>query len=242
MTGERWLIVGLGNPGPGYAANRHNAGYMVADVLAARAGAGFRAGKFQAAVAEGRLAGQPVTLGKPLTFMNLSGGPVAGLCRYYRVPPGRLLVIHDELDIPFGTIRLKQGGGDNGHNGLRSVTASLGTREYYRLRFGIGRPPGRMDPAVFVLRDFSAAERKELPFLLDRARRRGGGPARRGARGRPERLPRCRSRDGQQRRRGGWRRCLTRAARPLATTLSGASVRPGRRQNASLAKAGRSAN
>jgi PTH1 family peptidyl-tRNA hydrolase len=169
MTGERWLIVGLGNPGPGYAANRHNAGYMVADVLAARAGAGFRAGKFQAAVAEGRLAGQPVTLGKPLTFMNLSGGPVAGLCRYYRVPPGRLLVIHDELDIPFGTIRLKQGGGDNGHNGLRSVTASLGTREYYRLRFGIGRPPGRMDPAAFVLRDFSAAERKELPFLLDRA-------------------------------------------------------------------------
>jgi PTH1 family peptidyl-tRNA hydrolase len=94
---------------------------------------------------------------------------VAGLCRYYRVPPGRLLVIHDELDIPFGTIRLKQGGGDNGHNGLRAVTASLGTREYNRLRFGIGRPPGRMDPAVFVLRDFSAAERKELPFLLDRA-------------------------------------------------------------------------
>ena len=146
MTGERWLIVGLGNPGPGYAANRHNAGYMVADVLAARAGAGFRAGKFQAAVAEGRLAGQPVTLGKPLTFMNLSGGPVAGLCRYYRVPPGRLLVIHDELDIPFGTIRLKQGGGDNGHNGLRSVTASLGTREYYRLRFGIGRPRGGWTP------------------------------------------------------------------------------------------------
>ena len=101
--------------------------------------------------------------------MNLSGGPVAGLARYYRIPAGRLVVIHDELDIPFGTIRLKQGGGDNGHNGLRAVTASLGTREYYRVRFGIGRPPGRMDPAVFVLRDFSAAERKELPFLLDRA-------------------------------------------------------------------------
>jgi peptidyl-tRNA hydrolase, PTH1 family len=169
MTGERWLIIGLGNPGPGYAGNRHNAGYMVADVLAARAGARFRAGKFRAGVAEGRLAGQPVTLGKPLTFMNLSGGPVAGLAGYYRVPAAQLVVIHDELDIPFGTIRLKRGGGDNGHNGLRSVTASLGTREYYRIRFGIGRPPGRMDPAVFVLRDFSAAERKELPFLLDRA-------------------------------------------------------------------------
>jgi peptidyl-tRNA hydrolase, PTH1 family len=169
MTGERWLVAGLGNPGPGYAASRHNAGYMVADVLAERIGAGFRAGKFQAAVAEGRLAGQPVTLAKPLTFMNLSGGPVAGLCRYYRLAAGRLVVVHDELDLPFGTIRLKQGGGDNGHNGLRSVTASLGTPDYYRIRFGIGRPPGRMDPAAFVLRDFSTAERKELPLLLDRA-------------------------------------------------------------------------
>lgn len=169
MTGDRWLIVGLGNPGPGYAGNRHNAGAMVADVLAERIGARFRAGKFRAASAEGRLAGQPVTLAKPLTYMNLSGGPVAGLAGYYRIPAGRVVVIHDELDLPFGTIRLKQGGGDNGHNGLRSVTTSLGTREYYRVRFGIGRPPGRMDPAVFVLRDFSAAERKELPFLLDRA-------------------------------------------------------------------------
>jgi len=169
MTGDRWLIVGLGNPGPSYAGHRHNAGAMVADVLAERIGARFRAGKFRAAAAEGRLAGQPVTLGKPLTYMNLSGGPVAGLAGYYRIPAGQLVVIHDELDLPFGTIRLKLGGGDNGHNGLRSVTTSLGTREYYRVRFGIGRPPGRMDPAVFVLRDFSAAERKELPFLLDRA-------------------------------------------------------------------------
>jgi len=169
MTGDRWLIAGLGNPGPGYAGHRHNAGAMVADVLAGRMDARFRAGKFRAAVAEGRLAGRPVTLGKPLTFMNLSGGPVAGLAGYYRIPAGQLVVIHDELDLPFGTIRLKRGGGDNGHNGLRSVTASLGTRDYYRVRFGIGRPPGRMDPAVFVLRDFTAAERKELPFLLDRA-------------------------------------------------------------------------
>jgi peptidyl-tRNA hydrolase, PTH1 family len=169
MTGDRWLIVGLGNPGPTYAGNRHNAGYMVADELAARIGARFRAGKFQAAVAEGRLAGQPVTLAKPMTFMNLSGGPVAGLSGYYRVPASHLVVIHDELDLPFGTIRLKLSGGDNGHNGLRSVTTSLGTRDYYRIRFGIGRPPGRMDPAAFVLRDFSTAERKELPFLVDRA-------------------------------------------------------------------------
>ena len=168
-TGGRWLIAGLGNPGPDYASHRHNAGFMVADVLAGRIGARFRAGKFQAAVGDGRLAGHPVTLAKPLTYMNLSGGPVSGLGKFYKLPPGQLVVIHDELDIPFGAIRLKLGGGDNGHNGLRSISASLGTREYYRVRFGIGRPPGRMDPAAFVLRDFSAAERKELPFLLDRA-------------------------------------------------------------------------
>lgn len=169
MTAERWLIVGLGNPGPGYANNRHNAGCMVADVLAARMVVTFRAGKFLAAVADGRLAGLPVTLAKPLTFMNLSGGPVAGLGGFYKLPAGQIVVMHDELDLPFGTIRLKRGGGDSGHNGLRSVTASLGTREYYRVRFGIGRPPGRMDPAAFVLRDFAKPERGELPLLLDQA-------------------------------------------------------------------------
>jgi peptidyl-tRNA hydrolase, PTH1 family len=169
MTAGRWLVAGLGNPGPGYAGNRHNAGFMVADLLASRLGVRFRTGKYQAAVADGRLAGRPVTLAKPMTFMNVSGGPVAGLAGYYRLPPGQLVVIHDELDLPFGAIRLKLGGGDNGHNGLRSVTSSLGSRDYYRVRFGIGRPPGRMDPAVFVLRDFSAAERRELPLLVDRA-------------------------------------------------------------------------
>lgn len=169
MTAGRWLVAGLGNPGPGYADNRHNAGFMVADLLAIRMGVRFRAGKYQAAVADGRLAGQPVTLAKPMTFMNASGGPVAGLASYYRLPPGQLVVIHDELDLPFGAIRLKLGGGDNGHNGLRSLTSSLGSRDYYRVRFGIGRPPGRMDPAMFVLRDFSAAERKELPLLVERA-------------------------------------------------------------------------
>jgi PTH1 family peptidyl-tRNA hydrolase len=168
MADERWLIVGLGNPGAEYAGNRHNAGYFVADLLADRAGARFRGSKFRASVADGRLAGLPVTLGKPLTYMNESGGPVAALRGYYRLPVGRIVVLHDELDLPFGTIRLKLGGGDNGHNGLRSVTAALRTRDYYRLRFGIGRPPGRMDPAAFVLRDFSPAERKELPYLIDR--------------------------------------------------------------------------
>jgi PTH1 family peptidyl-tRNA hydrolase len=169
MADERWLIVGLGNPGPEYAGNRHNAGYLVADLLAGRAGARLRSGKFRAAVAGGRLAGLPVTLAKPLSYMNDSGGPVAALRDYYRIPVGRILVLHDELDLPFGTIRLKLGGGDNGHNGLRSVTAALGTRDYHRLRFGIGRPPGRMDPAAFVLRDFAPPERKELPYVIDRS-------------------------------------------------------------------------
>jgi PTH1 family peptidyl-tRNA hydrolase len=169
MTGDRWLIAGLGNPGPGYAGNRHNAGYLTADLLAARAGARFKAGKSRALTAEGRLTGQAVTIIKPLTFMNDSGVAVAGISRYNRLDTEHIMVVHDELDLPYGTIRLKRGGGDSGHHGLRSVTAHLGTPEYYRVRIGIGRPPGRMDPAAYVLRDFSAAERKELPFLLDRA-------------------------------------------------------------------------
>jgi peptidyl-tRNA hydrolase, PTH1 family len=168
MADERWLIAGLGNPGAEYAGNRHNAGFMVADVLAARMGARFRRDASGAAVATGRLAGLPVTLGKPRSYMNLAGRPVAAVRSFYKIPPDRVIIVHDELDIPFGAIRLKLGGGDNGHNGLRSVTASLGTRDYYRVRVGIGRPPGRMDPAAFVLRDFSAAERNELPGLIDR--------------------------------------------------------------------------
>lgn len=169
MTGERWLVAGLGNPGASYEGNRHNAGFLVAGVLAARTGARFRASKFRTMAAEGRLSGFPVIIVKPLTFMNDSGSAVAGLSGYYRVPPSLMVVVHDELDLPFGAVRLKRGGGDNGHNGLRSVTASLGTPDYYRVRLGIGRPPGRMDPAAYVLRDFSASERKDLPHLLDRA-------------------------------------------------------------------------
>jgi peptidyl-tRNA hydrolase, PTH1 family len=165
---ERWLIAGLGNPGSGYAGNRHNCGFMVADVLADRMRAPFKRDRSRARVAVGRLAGHPVTLAKPQTFMNLSGRPVAALRTFYKIPAEHIVVIHDELDIPFGAIRLKQGGGDNGHNGLRSVTAALGTRDYLRVRVGIGRPPGRMDPADFVLHDFSAAERKALPDVLER--------------------------------------------------------------------------
>ncbi|MGH3418501.1 MAG: aminoacyl-tRNA hydrolase [Streptosporangiaceae bacterium] len=169
MTAERWIVAGLGNPGPEYAGNRHNVGQMVTALLAERTGARFKAHRSGSDVAEGRLAEAPVTLARPRSYMNLSGKPVAVLAAFYKVPPDRLVVIHDELDVPFGTLRLKLGGGDNGHNGLRSITAALGTRDYYRVRFGIGRPPGRMDPAAFVLRDFSAAERKDLPFFIDRA-------------------------------------------------------------------------
>jgi peptidyl-tRNA hydrolase, PTH1 family len=166
---ERWLIAGLGNPGPEYAGNRHNAGFMVVDLLAERMGARFKRDRSRAAVAAGRLAGFPVTLAKPLPFMNLSGRPVAALRSFYKIPPERIVVVHDELDLPFGTLRLKQGGGDNGHNGLRSVTAALGTRDYFRVRVGIGRPPGRMDAADYVLHDFLAAERKLLPEVLERS-------------------------------------------------------------------------
>jgi peptidyl-tRNA hydrolase, PTH1 family len=169
-----WLIVGLGNPGPEYASNRHNVGFMVADLLAERVGGRFkRAGRAQAQVVEGRI-GPPgpgnrrVVLAKPMSFMNMSGGPVNALKDFYKVPVANIVAIHDELDIDYGTLRLKLGGGDNGHNGLKSMTKAFGS-EYHRVRFGIGRPPGRMQVADFVLRDFSSAERKELDWFVDRA-------------------------------------------------------------------------
>jgi PTH1 family peptidyl-tRNA hydrolase len=161
------LVVGLGNPGMRYVGNRHNVGFLVVDELAARMGGRFKSHKAGADVLEGRLEGVRVALAKPRSFMNLSGGPVVGTARFFKVPPERLVVVHDELDLPYGSVRLKLGGGENGHNGLRSITKSLGTRDYLRVRFGIGRPPGRMDPADFVLRDFSPTERKDLAFQVD---------------------------------------------------------------------------
>jgi PTH1 family peptidyl-tRNA hydrolase len=162
------LVVGLGNPGPRYVANRHNIGFLVADELADRMGGRFKSHKAGADVLEGRLDGRRVALAKPRSYMNLSGGPVVATARFYKVEPANLVVVHDELDLPFGSVRLKLGGGENGHNGLRSITKSLGTRDYLRVRFGIGRPPGRMDPADFVLRDFSGSERKDLALEIDR--------------------------------------------------------------------------
>jgi PTH1 family peptidyl-tRNA hydrolase len=172
---EVWLVAGLGNPGPAYAGHRHNVGYLVADELAARLGSPFRAHKAaRAEVIEGRL-GAPgtdaprVVLARFRCYMNESGGPLKALTTFYKIPVDRLVVVHDELDIPFGTLRVKLGGGDNGHNGLRSVRSSLGTGDFYRVRVGIGRPPGRQDVSDFVLSDYSSAERREVPFQVDRA-------------------------------------------------------------------------
>jgi PTH1 family peptidyl-tRNA hydrolase len=172
MSEDVWLVVGLGNPGPAYAGHRHNVGYLVADELADRMGSAFRAHKSgRAEVVEGRLAppgvpGPRVVLARPRGYMNESGGPVKALAAFYKVPPERIIAIHDELDIAFNTLRVKLGGGDNGHNGLRSMRGSLGTGDFYRVRAGIGRPPGRQDVADFVLSNYSTVEKKDLPFQV----------------------------------------------------------------------------
>ena len=166
---ERRLVVGLGNPGPKYAGNRHNAGFMVVDALAAAENERWKVHRANAEIVETRLGGVPVVLVKPRTYMNLSGGPVAGLARFYKVPPARIVVVHDEMDIDFGALKLKKGGGSGGHNGLKSLTASLSGPDYLRVRFGVGRPPGRMDPAGYVLRDFAGPERAELELNVERA-------------------------------------------------------------------------
>ena len=163
-----WLVVGLGNPGPDYAGNRHNVGQMVLADLADRASASFKSHKANATVAEGRTGSDAprLILAKPNSYMNLSGGPVAALLRFYKLEPSQLIVVHDELDIPFDSIRLKAGGGHGGHNGIRDIAAAIGTPDFVRVRVGIGRPPGRQPAADFVLRDFSGEERKVLPNLL----------------------------------------------------------------------------
>ena len=170
---EVWLVVGLGNPGSEYERTRHNVGQMVLDELASRAGGSFKRHKSGARVAEVRLGvlpggapGPRVVLAAPTSYMNVSGGPVAGLAKYFDVDVERVVVLHDELDIDFGAVRLKRGGGEGGHNGLRSISKSLGDKDYHRVRVGIGRPPGRQDPADFVLKEFSSTEKKDLPFLV----------------------------------------------------------------------------
>lgn len=174
-TADVWLVVGLGNPGEKYAGHRHNIGYLVTDELARRLGSPFKSHKTgRADVVEGRLGapgapGPRVVLARPRSYMNEVGGPVKALATFYKVAPDRIIAIHDELDIGFGTLRTKLGGGDNGHNGLKSMRSSLGTGDFYRVRAGIGRPPGRQEVADFVLSDYAKVERKELPFQVDSA-------------------------------------------------------------------------
>ena len=167
---EPLLVVGLGNPGENYARTRHNVGFMAADVLAARLGSKFKTHKRSGAeIVTGRLAGHAVVLAKPRCYMNESGRQVGPLAKFYSVPPADIVVIHDDLDIDFGRIRLKLGGGEGGHNGLRSAATALGTKDFQRVRIGIGRPPGRRDPAAFVLETFSATERAEVPTICAQA-------------------------------------------------------------------------
>lgn len=171
---DPWLVVGLGNPGAQYETTRHNIGYLVVDELASRMGASLaRHKKAHALAAEGRL-GLPgdqvrMVLLEPLSFMNASGGPVKAAAAFYGIAVERIIAVHDELDIPFGTLRVKFGGGDNGHNGLKSMRSALGTGDFYRVRCGIGRPPGRQDPADFVLKPWSSTERPDVPLLVDKA-------------------------------------------------------------------------
>ena len=168
MNSNTWLVVGLGNPGPGYSRNRHNIGQMVLDDLASRVGGNFKSHKSRAQILEGRLGigGPRVILAKPQTYMNLSGGPVSALSKFFDIPADHVVAVHDEIDIPFNTIKLKSGGGEGGHNGLRDMSRALGTKDYCRVRVGVGRPPGRMDTADYVLKDFPSSEAKELPFLI----------------------------------------------------------------------------
>ncbi|WP_026922418.1 aminoacyl-tRNA hydrolase [Glycomyces arizonensis] len=172
MTDSSTIVVGLGNPGPKYAANRHNVGFMVADVLAQRVGGRFAVSrKARAEVCEARLGvgGPRVVLVKPLTFMNLSGEAVGPLAQYFGIAPESVIAVHDELDIPYGQLRIKRGGGEGGHNGLRSLSKVLGSKDYARVRFGIGRPPGRQDAAAYVLKDFAKAERADLDLNIELA-------------------------------------------------------------------------
>jgi PTH1 family peptidyl-tRNA hydrolase len=171
MAYDGWIVVGLGNPGPSYEATRHNVGYLVTDELADRMSGSWKSHKTGRALAvEGRLGGMPghrVVLGRPRSYMNESGGPVSALLKFYKAEPERLIVIQDEVDLPYGDLRVKFGGGDNGHNGLKSIRKSIGTGDYFRVRVGVGRPGGRGQMADFVLGNFSSSERRELDLHVN---------------------------------------------------------------------------
>ena len=163
---DRWLVFGLGNPGDQYAKTRHNIGQMVANYLASNSK--FASHKSRTEVADIHLGQIPVTVAKSKIFMNESGAPIKALADFYKVDPSHVIVVHDELDIPFNTIRIKQGGGDNGHNGLKDITTHFSGPGYFRVRMGIGRPAGPQDPADFVLKPFASAEKKELDDFIAR--------------------------------------------------------------------------
>ena len=166
---ENTLIVGLGNPGLAYRHNRHNVGFMVADALADKLEIPLKRVKFKAQIGNGKLEDIPIIIAKPLTFMNKSGEAVAPLVRYFKVPLERLLVIHDDMDLPLGTLRMRPSGGSAGHNGMLSIFDKLGTNAIPRLRVGIGRPPGRMDPADYVLQDFPKGDEELLKMVIAQA-------------------------------------------------------------------------
>jgi len=166
---ENTLIVGLGNPGLAYRHNRHNVGFMVADALANKLEIPLKRVKFKAQIGNGKLEDIPIIIAKPLTFMNKSGEAVAPLVRYFKVPLERLLVIHDDMDLPLGTLRMRPSGGSAGHNGMLSIFDKLGTNAIPRLRVGIGRPPGRMDPADYVLQDFPKSDEELLKMVIAQA-------------------------------------------------------------------------
>ncbi len=169
MSEDLFLIVGLGNPGPRFARNRHNVGFQVVDLLAHQHHLVFQRAEFRAAVAAGALADRRVLLAKPQTFMNLAGQAVAPLARFYKIPLSQILVLYDELDLPLGRLRFRPEGGSGGHNGMKSLVDSLGTQAFARLRIGIDRPPGKMDPAAYVLQDFSSDQEIEMAFCRPRA-------------------------------------------------------------------------
>lgn len=174
MADEPWLVFGLGNPGPKYEATRHNIGQMVIVELGDRLGVRLSRSKLRAHVGTGRLPVGPVpgvpgpriVLAASTGYMNESGGPVRALSDFYSIPPEKIIAIHDDVDLPFDTIKAKIGGGEGGHNGLRSMTSALGTKNYLRIRAGVGRPIGRQDTADFVLKPFSKQEREVLPMFL----------------------------------------------------------------------------